>query len=146
MFTVYLHLIFVSFIFRTYNEVVFNPGPNLNLILGPNGTGKSTIVSAICLGMNGKPSTLARATSVIDNLLSSPSVLALIFVSVQVGAFVRHGAAKATIDIELHNPDGPNIKITREITAIDNKSIWKYQGEIVTKQKVLLHFIFYISL
>jgi len=55
----------MNFIFiRTYNEVDFNPGPNLNLILGPNGTGKSTIVSAICLGMNGKPSLLARATTV----------------------------------------------------------------------------------
>ncbi len=42
----------------------FIPGPNLNLILGPNGTGKSTIVSAICLGMSGKPSTIARASTV----------------------------------------------------------------------------------
>lgn len=49
---------------RTYNEVEFNPGPNLNLILGPNGTGKSTIVAAICLGMSGKPATIARASQV----------------------------------------------------------------------------------
>ncbi|KZR98001.1 putative SMC5, structural maintenance of chromosome protein 5, partial [Daphnia magna] len=50
--------------FMTYNEVEFIPVPNLNLILGPNGTGKSTIVSAICLGMAGKPSTIARASNI----------------------------------------------------------------------------------
>ena len=49
---------------RTYTRVECFPGRALNLIIGPNGTGKSTIVSAICLGMAGKPSTLARATSV----------------------------------------------------------------------------------
>ncbi len=53
--------------YRTYNEVELIPGPNLNLILGPNGNGKSAIVSAICLGMAGKPSTIARASSVSGN-------------------------------------------------------------------------------
>ena len=48
--------------YRTYKGVEFYPGPNLNVIVGPNGTGKSTIVCGICLGLAGKPSILGRAT------------------------------------------------------------------------------------
>jgi len=32
--------------------------------MGPNGTGKSTIVCAICLGLAGKPKILGRAVAV----------------------------------------------------------------------------------
>ena len=41
--------------FMTYHDVTFLPGPRLNLVLGPNGTGKSSIVNAICLGLAGAP-------------------------------------------------------------------------------------------
>ena len=41
--------------FVTYDAVEVFPGPNLNMIIGPNGTGKSTIVCAIALGLGGKP-------------------------------------------------------------------------------------------
>lgn len=37
--------------FVTYTAVEFFPGPRLNMIIGPNGTGKSTLVCAICLGL-----------------------------------------------------------------------------------------------
>ena len=46
---------------RTYDSVEFVCGPYLNVIIGPNGTGKSTIVCAICLGLAGKTSWLGRA-------------------------------------------------------------------------------------
>ncbi|KIJ69821.1 hypothetical protein HYDPIDRAFT_78852 [Hydnomerulius pinastri MD-312] len=42
--------------FVTYDWVEFRPGPYLNMILGPNGTGKSSIACAICLGLNWPPS------------------------------------------------------------------------------------------
>ena len=42
--------------FVTYDFVEFCPGPYLNMILGPNGTGKSSIACAICLGLNWPPS------------------------------------------------------------------------------------------
>nr|XP_041567356.1 structural maintenance of chromosomes protein 5-like [Taeniopygia guttata] len=51
--------------FLTYNVCEVYPGPNLNLIVGGNGTGKSSIVCAICLGLAGKPSFLGRADKVI---------------------------------------------------------------------------------
>ncbi len=37
--------------FLTYSNVEFFPGPNLNMIIGPNGTGKSSLVAAISLGL-----------------------------------------------------------------------------------------------
>jgi structural maintenance of chromosomes protein 5 len=41
--------------FVTYTSVEFNPGPSLNMVIGPNGTGKSTLVCAICLGLGWGP-------------------------------------------------------------------------------------------
>ena len=37
--------------FVTYTAVEFFPGPSLNMVIGPNGTGKSTLVCAICIGL-----------------------------------------------------------------------------------------------
>lgn len=41
--------------FVTYTAVDFYPGPSLNMVIGPNGTGKSTLVCAICLGLGWGP-------------------------------------------------------------------------------------------
>lgn len=41
--------------FVTYTSAEFFPGPNLNMVIGPNGTGKSTLVCAICLGLGWPP-------------------------------------------------------------------------------------------
>jgi hypothetical protein len=41
--------------FVTYTETEFFPGPRLNMVIGPNGTGKSTLVCAICLGLGWGP-------------------------------------------------------------------------------------------
>ncbi|XP_067932428.1 structural maintenance of chromosomes protein 5-like isoform X2 [Watersipora subatra] len=69
--------------FLIYDYTTVKPGPHLNVIIGPNATGKSTIVNAICLGLAGKASILGRAKD-----LSS---------------FIKNGCNKATIQIELHN-------------------------------------------
>lgn len=42
--------------FVTYTSAEFFPGPRLNMVIGPNGTGKSTLVCAICLGLGWAPS------------------------------------------------------------------------------------------
>ncbi|RLV98904.1 hypothetical protein DV515_00010284 [Chloebia gouldiae] len=89
--------------FLTYNVCEVHPGPNLNLIVGGNGTGKSSIVCAICLGLAGKPSFLGRAD--------------------KVGLFVKQGCLKGIVEIELFkSPD--NILITREIHVMNNTSMW----------------------
>ncbi len=41
--------------FVTYTSAEFFPGPSLNMVIGPNGTGKSTLVCAICLGLGWTP-------------------------------------------------------------------------------------------
>uniref|UniRef100_A0A803V7Z3 Structural maintenance of chromosomes protein 5 n=1 Tax=Ficedula albicollis TaxID=59894 RepID=A0A803V7Z3_FICAL len=89
--------------FLTYSVCEVHPGPNLNVVLGANGTGKSSIVCAICLGLAGKPSFLGRAD--------------------KIGLFVKHGCMKGVVEIELFkSPD--NITITREIHVVNNASVW----------------------
>jgi len=73
--------LFGNFCFRTYSKVQIFPGPGLNVVIGANGTGKSTIVCGICLGLGGKPSILGRATSVTE--------------------YIKHGETTAVIEIEL---------------------------------------------
>ncbi|KAF3911214.1 hypothetical protein ABW20_dc0102702 [Dactylellina cionopaga] len=46
--------------FVTYTKVTFEPGPSLNMVIGPNGTGKSTLVCAICLGLGFGPEFLPQ--------------------------------------------------------------------------------------
>jgi ABC-type uncharacterized transport system ATPase subunit len=44
--------------FLTFDDCEVFPGPRLNVILGPNGTGKSTVTHAICLACCGSPATV----------------------------------------------------------------------------------------
>ncbi|GAA5873376.1 hypothetical protein JCM16303_001107 [Sporobolomyces ruberrimus] len=48
--------------FLTYDQVEFQPGPALNMIIGPNGTGKSTIACAIAIGLGFPAKVLGRST------------------------------------------------------------------------------------
>lgn len=49
--------------FVTYTAAEFKPGPNLNMVIGPNGTGKSTLVCAMCLGLGWPPSVRFSSSS-----------------------------------------------------------------------------------
>lgn len=101
--------------FLTYDAVEFRPGPYLNIIIGPNGTGKSTIVCAICLGLAGKPSLLGRALQPME--------------------YIKHGSDRAMIEIELFNPLGENYVIRRDIYK-DNTSKWTVNGRNATQRNV----------
>ena len=50
--------------FMTYQQVELVPGPDLNVLIGPNGTGKSSFVCAICLGLNGPSNLLGNEISI----------------------------------------------------------------------------------
>jgi AAA15 family ATPase/GTPase len=67
--------------FVTYEEAEFFLGPNLNMVIGPNGTGKSSLVCAICLGLGYSSNVLGRASAF--------------------GEFVKHGNDEAEIEVEL---------------------------------------------
>ncbi|XP_031560445.1 structural maintenance of chromosomes protein 5-like [Actinia tenebrosa] len=102
--------------FVTYDECEFRPGPHLNVLVGPNGTGKSTVVCALCLGLAGSPKLLGRAF--------------------EVGEFVKHGHPQALIEVELFNCSGKNYVITREIYREGNRSNWKLNGKPATMKEV----------
>jgi chromosome segregation ATPase len=67
--------------FVTYEKAEFFLGPNLNMVIGPNGTGKSSLVCAICLGLGYPSSVLGRASAF--------------------GDFVKHGKEEAVLEVEL---------------------------------------------
>ncbi len=46
--------------FLTYDECEIFPGPKLNVVIGPNGTGKSAITHAICLACCGSTSDVGK--------------------------------------------------------------------------------------
>ena len=106
--------------FVTYDAVEFHPGPYLNMIIGPNGTGKSTVVCAIALGLGWKPSVLGRAKDV--------------------AAYVKQGYDDGWIEIELkgHFQKGEkNVVIRRLITKKANKSQWLLNGKSATQKDVI---------
>ncbi|XP_071488629.1 structural maintenance of chromosomes protein 5-like [Diadema antillarum] len=88
--------------FMTYDSCEVYPGPHLNMIMGPNTTGKSTIVCALCLALNGSTNLLARAKDI--------------------GEYVRWGTNKAEIELELYNPGDRNFVLQRTIMRQGNQS------------------------
>lgn len=99
--------------FCAYTKAEFFPGPYLNMVIGPNGTGKSTLVNAICLGLGFSPRLLNRADSVAE--------------------FVKHGKPSAFVEIELKGKKAGEknyvirLKIRRENNSqkfwIDDKEV-----------------------
>jgi chromosome segregation ATPase len=88
------------------------------MIIGPNGTGKSTLVCAICLGLGSKTSVLGRAKDMAD--------------------FVKHGHKEAEIEVELAGKDGhTNPIIQHTIKRDGNKSSWRINGRQTTHKEVI---------
>jgi len=101
----------------TYGDVTVVPGPRLNLVLGPNGTGKSSLVNALCLGLGGAPNLLGRAESVKD--------------------FVRKGCQQGSTEIHLSSGSDRPIIITRQMNSEDGTSKWLLNNQASTKENVL---------
>ncbi|KAI8390359.1 P-loop containing nucleoside triphosphate hydrolase protein, partial [Blakeslea trispora] len=98
--------------FVTYDYCEVFPGPQMNMIIGPNGTGKSTIVCAIALGLGGSPSLLGRAKNINE--------------------FVRTGADEAVITIELKKVNTRNVVIQRSFRRSNNVTNWRINGKFVS--------------
>ncbi|KAL0860346.1 hypothetical protein ABMA27_009749 [Loxostege sticticalis] len=102
--------------FVTYKQVELYPGTSLNLIIGPNGTGKSTFVCAIILGLCGKTSVIGRAKKISE--------------------YVRSGCEQSTIEIELYQQPGKrNVIITRHFNLKD-VSTWSIDHKTVREKQV----------
>lgn len=100
--------------FVTYSKADFFPGPNLNMVIGPNGTGKSSLVCAMCLGLGYQPSLLGRAD--------------------KVGQYVKHGSVYAVVEIELQKRarDPTNYVIRLRIEAEHNDRSFSLNGKTCT--------------
>lgn len=79
--------------FLTYTSATYNLGPTLNMIIGPNGTGKSSVVCAICIGLDYPTSILGRAKDLHE--------------------FVRHGCDQASIELEIKGHPGKTNAVVR---------------------------------
>lgn len=103
--------------FMTYSYLISKPGPRLNLVIGPNGTGKSSLVCAIAVGLAGEPQFLGRASSI--------------------GDYVKRGEESGWVRISLRgvSPE-QTIVITRKINK-QNKSEWLLDGAAVSKKEIL---------
>lgn len=94
------------------------------MVIGPNGTGKSTLVCAICLGLGWPPIHLGRAKDINE--------------------FVKHGAKKASIEIELkadpkrhsHNPIITTIIPKDGGKSAESKTQFLIDGKKSTKKAV----------
>ncbi|KAL2087377.1 hypothetical protein ACEWY4_016205 [Coilia grayii] len=85
------------------------------MIIGANGTGKSSIVCAICLGLAGKTSILGRGD--------------------KVGLYVKRGCSRGLVEIELYRT-GFNLVVEREIHVDSNQSVWQLNGHPASQKQV----------
>lgn len=104
--------------FVTYEEAEFFLGPNLNMVIGPNGTGKSSLVCAICLGLGYASNVLGRASAF--------------------GEFVKHGKDEAEIEIELQRKpeDSENYVVGLCIRREDNSRKFTINGQRASHKEV----------
>lgn len=100
----------------TYKSMEIFPCEKLNLILGANGSGKSTMIVAIILGLGGNPAVVGRAT--------------------ELSSYVKSGQRSAKIEIELYNdkPEGNDV-ITRHFN-VKNESQFLFNGKRIGPEKL----------
>ncbi|TYJ52059.1 hypothetical protein B9479_007336 [Cryptococcus floricola] len=104
--------------FMTYDHVEFRPGPHLNMILGPNGTGKSSIAASIAIGLGFPPKVMGRAN--------------------EIRSYVKQGHDETQLEIELKGrPSQPNAIICRKFNRMNEKSEWLLDGEVATRTRVM---------
>uniref|UniRef100_A0A2P2I297 Structural maintenance of chromosomes protein 5 n=1 Tax=Hirondellea gigas TaxID=1518452 RepID=A0A2P2I297_9CRUS len=103
--------------FLTFDDMEVHPKPHLNVIIGPNGTGKSTIMCGLALALSQKPAITGRAKEVSE--------------------YVKHGKETATIEVEIYRGQTKksNLVVKRVITRT-NTSQFYLQGEKASYKEV----------
>ncbi|KAJ3504973.1 hypothetical protein NLJ89_g7660 [Agrocybe chaxingu] len=87
------------------------------MIIGPNGTGKSSIACAIALGLNFSPQILGRSN--------------------ELNSYVKNGTSSGYIEIELKGPKGkPNLVIRRNISSASKSSSFSLNGHSATGAEI----------
>lgn len=98
-----------------YDDQTVRPLPGFNVVIGHNGSGKSALVNAICIGLGGNIDTLQRC----DNITT----------------FIKREAEEARIEIELYNGSGDNYQVACNIN-IKGKVVWAINEEKANKTQV----------
>lgn len=97
--------------FVTYEHAEFFPGPSMNMVIGPNGTGKSSLVCAICIGLGYSTSLMGRGK--------------------EFGEYVKKQTEQGMIEIELckrpHEPENHVIRV--RIIKSGNTRDWWLNGK-----------------
>uniref|UniRef100_A0A915KNH1 Structural maintenance of chromosomes protein 5 n=1 Tax=Romanomermis culicivorax TaxID=13658 RepID=A0A915KNH1_ROMCU len=101
---------------QTYDNVDIFPQAHLNLTIGPNGTGKSTIMCAIFLVCGGTPKCLGRSTQMID--------------------YIKHGKNSAHVQAELVGHAGhSNPIIDLFLRRSGSSAKYHLNGKEIARQK-----------
>lgn len=90
----------------------------MNLVIGPNGTGKSTIVNAVCIAFGGNPRLLGR----------NPDL----------GSFVKHGAQSAEVEALIYDPSARNgVRTVKRIFDSDGKGYFEIDSKRAKQSEVV---------
>lgn len=104
--------------FLTYTDTVAYPGPQLNVVLGPNGTGKSALTHAICLACGGAPKSIGRSDDIKQFVRRNSEA---------------NGKSFCEVDILLHDSVRT---VRRAINSENNSSTWTMGGRPSTQKDV----------
>ena len=114
--------------FQKYSDCIIRPGPFMNMLIGPNGTGKSTVVAAIALGLGASPQTVGRSKNPVE--------------------FIKYYCSMATIEIIIkclrpgETASGlPYIVFRRDIRRVsegERQSDWFINGNESNARQVLV--------
>ena len=105
--------------FMTYVNETFWPGPNFNVVVGANGSGKSSIVTALCICLGGDLDFLNRQTDV-SSLVNNSS-----------------GNAEAQIEVELFDPQSDNTVVQCSIFNNGRSPTFKVNGRKVNQKELI---------
>lgn len=114
--------------FMSYTDAeIVDPGPQLNCIIGANGTGKSSIVCALCVGLGGPLKITERGDKISACVHGGGSV------KDAQGNLIDSGY----VETELVDGNGPgrNLVVRLDFDMRD-KEIWRLDGATTTKTEV----------
>ncbi|CAO1426736.1 unnamed protein product [Diamesa hyperborea] len=103
--------------FITYDCLKYYPGDYLNVIIGANGTGKSTIVAGIILGCGGSQKLLSRSKDISE--------------------YIKNGKHKARIEIEIASDDKDGVVTFHRAFERKSKEFFSIDGVTVTHKEYL---------
>ena len=103
--------------FMTYVNETFWPGPNFNVVVGANGSGKSSIVTALCICLGGELKFLNRQSD-LSSLVNNSS-----------------RSSEAQVEVELFDPNDDNIIVQCSIFN-DGGTLFKVNGRKVSRKEL----------